>query len=111
MLAYLLLLLNQLIALKDLDHLNETGLLDVLRDIVLHLAVCVSLLAHGVSKEKRHIVLHGLDQRERVLELLLCLVTEPTDEVARQSDSRDLLAHVRNQVKVGLSSVVSTHSL
>lgn len=83
-------LLDYLIALESLDHLCQSLLLHRLGDIVLHLPMCVSLLSHGVGKEKSHVVLNCLQQGQSVLVFLLSLIAEAADEVTGQGDPRDL---------------------
>ena len=42
---------------------------------------CPQYLPHAVGKHVRHVKLHCLHERQRVLVLLLSLPTEPRDEV------------------------------
>ncbi len=87
------LLFLQLVLFKHINKLAKAPHLDFLWNIVLHPAVGVSPLSHGVGEQIAHVVLYFLNQGQGVLKLSLSLTAKADYKVTTYSHSRNLLSY------------------
>ncbi|GLH13959.1 Ankyrin repeat and KH domain-containing protein mask [Gryllus bimaculatus] len=70
-----------------------------------------SYFSQAVGKQKRHVVLHTLHQREGVLKLLFSFSTETANEVAGKRDARKDISHVIHKLQICCTRVAPPHAL
>lgn len=71
----------------------------------------MAYLSHAVRKHKRHIVAHRIEQRQRVLKLVVRLAAKAANKVARQRHVRHQRAYPIDQLQVRFARVTASHAL
>ena len=93
------------------DHLLEATDLHILGDIILEVLGRIGAGALGVLEEEGIVIDHLTHEAQRILEVLLALVVEATEDIRRDGAVRHSTADSRDTLEVPLTGVVALHEL